>query len=134
MGSEDAVMRCIQNWQRMAGVLTLEPKFAPSDLGLLCARGLIRLGNELKGMVFLGGIAPDDWPPNSFEIAAIATHFGLAPECLQKNLAAVHHKDKTGRDQTLGYIQRLADIVSHLLEDRSVLYTRLQAIASLTSL
>jgi excisionase family DNA binding protein len=134
MESGEAVARCIQHWQQMAGALTLEPKFAPSDLGLLCARGLIRMGNELKGMVFLGGIAPDDWPPDDNEIVAIAEHFGLEPMQVQSKIGAVHRLDSRDRDRALGFVQRIADICSHVLEDRSVLYSRLQAIAMLTTL
>lgn len=134
MGSGEAVARCIQNWQRMAGALTFEPKFAPSDLGLLCARGLIRLGNELTGMVFLGGIAPENWPPDATETATIAAHFGVAPECIQANLEAVYRLDRPARDRALGFVQRFADSISYMLEDRNTLVTRLQTIASLTLL
>lgn len=134
MSSEGALARCIESWQRMAGELTLEPRFVPSDLGLLCARGLIRSGNELKGMVLLGGIAPEAWPPNAEEIAAIAEHFGVEPACVAASIEAVHRLDKAGRERALSLVQRIADIFAHILEDRNTLTGRLQAIASLTSL
>jgi len=134
MTSGDSVARCIQNWQRLAGTVTLEPKFTPSDLGLLCARGLIRSGNELKGMVFLGGIAPDVWPPSTEDIAAIVDQFAVSQAEVEANIDCVHRLDRAGRDRALGFIQRIADIFSHVLEERKDLYARLQAIASLTSL
>jgi hypothetical protein len=134
IGNTEAAARCIQGWQRMAGGLTLEPKFAPSDLGLLCARGLIRSGNELMGMVFLGGIAPEEWPPSPEQIDAIAAHYGLDPECVRNSVHLVHRLDKPDRDRALGFVQRMADICSHMLEDWSGLHRRLQAIASLTVL
>ena len=134
IGNAEAAARCIQSWQRMAGGLTLEPKFLPNELGLLCARGLIRSGNELKGMVFLGGIAPDDWPPSPEGIDAIAAHHGLDPECVRNSILAVHRLDRPDRERALGFAQRLADICSHMMEDWSSLYRRLQAIASLTAL
>jgi hypothetical protein len=90
----EAAARCIQGWQRLDGALTLEPKFAPSDLGLLCARGLIRSGNELKGMVFLGGIAPEEWPPSVEQMDAIAAHHGLDPQCVRDSILAVHRLDR----------------------------------------
>jgi excisionase family DNA binding protein len=130
----EATARCIRDWQRLAGSLTLEPRFLPNELGLLCARGLIRSGNELKGMVFLGGIAPDEWPPSPEGINAIAAHHGLDPECVRASILAVHRLDRPAREQVLGYAQRLADICSHMLEDWSGLHRRLQAIASLTAL
>ncbi len=55
---EEALAGCVAHWQQMAGAVALEPRFVPSELGLLCARGLIRVGNELKGMVFFGGSRP----------------------------------------------------------------------------
>jgi excisionase family DNA binding protein len=134
IGNAEAAARCIQGWQRLAGELTLEPRFAPSDLGLLCARGLIRSGNELKGMVFLGGIAPQEWPPSPEQIDAIAAHYGLDPECIRTHVQEVHRLDKPDRDRALAFVQRMADICSHMLEDWSGLYRRLEAIASLTAL
>jgi len=47
---------------------------------------------------------------------------------------AVHRLDSRDRDRALGFVQRIADIFSHVLEDRNVLYSRLQAIATLTTL
>jgi len=132
--NDEAVTRCIQNWQRLAGAVPLEPRFVPSNLGLLCARGLIRAGNELKGMVFMGGIAPETWPPASEEVRAIADHFGLEPDLIEAHLNEVHRLDKPARDRALSFVQRIADVVSHIVEDRNALYSRLQAIASLTSL
>jgi excisionase family DNA binding protein len=134
IGNAEAAARCIQGWQRLADGLTLEPRFLPNELGLLCARGLIRSGNELKGMVFMGGIAPDEWPPSPQGIDAIAAHHGLDSACIRENILAVHRLDRADRDRALGYAQRLADICSHILEDWSSLHRRLQAIASLTAL
>jgi excisionase family DNA binding protein len=134
IGNADAAARCIQGWQRMAGELTMEPKFAPSDLGLLCTRGLIRSGNELKGMVFLGGIAPDEWPPAPEQIDAIAAHYGLDSQCVRSSIQSVHRLDRPDRERALAFVQRMADICSHLLEEWSSLHRRLQAIASLTAL
>jgi excisionase family DNA binding protein len=134
IGDAEAAARCIQGWQRMAGGLTMAPRFAPSDIGLLCAHGLVRSGNELRGMVFVGGIAPDEWPPSPEQIDAIAAHYGLDPESIRANVHAVHRLDTPDRDRALAFVQRMADICSHMLEDWSGLHRRLQAIASLTEL
>jgi excisionase family DNA binding protein len=131
---EAALAGCVAHWQQMAGAIPLEPRFAPSELGLLCARGLIRVGNELRGMVFFGGIAPDEWPPTEAQTAAIAAHFGLAPALVAAHAQGVYRMDRAARDRVLSYAQRIADIFSQMLEDRNVLYGRLQAIASLTAL
>ena len=60
--------------------LALEPKFSLSEMGLLCARGLIRVGSELKGMVVIGGIAPDNWPPAAEQADAERRRTGAVDE------------------------------------------------------
>ena len=134
MKTDDAVTRCIEDWQRMAAALSLEPRFAPGSLGLLCAHGLIRLGRELGGMVFLGGVAPEGWPPDQQETNAIAEHFGVAPERITGRVNDVHRLDSAGQERALGFVQRFADMISQILDDRNRLRARLQAIASLTAL
>jgi excisionase family DNA binding protein len=133
MSDADAVERCILHWHQMAGIVPLEPKFSPSDFGLLCARGLIRSGNQLKGMVFFGGIAPEVWPPDEQGVLVIAEHFGLARGCVAANIEGVYRLDRAARERALQFVQRIADIFAHILEDRNMLYGRLQAIASLTA-
>jgi hypothetical protein len=130
----EAVAQCIRTWQHLAVNPSIEPRFFPNEMGLLCARGLIRVGSELKGMVVIGGIAPEMWPPNADQLACLAEAFGLSPAYVQANADAVYRLDKAAQDRALRSVQRIADIFSHIAEDRSVLCGRLQAIASLTSL
>lgn len=116
----DAVARCIQDWQRVAGAIPLEPRFSPNDLGLLCARGLIRAGNELKGMVFFGGIAPDKWPPDAQVITQMAGNFGVAAETVAEHIDAAFRLDRGQRERALTFVQRIADIFSQVLMDRGI--------------
>ncbi len=134
MEDQEAVAHCVADWGRMAGMVTLEPRFAPNELGVLCARAMIRHGRELKGMVFAGGIAPEVWPPTPNEQAAIAARMGLSPAHLAAHIEAVHRPEPAARTRALEFVPRIADIISHLIEDRNALTTRLHAIASLTSL
>lgn len=115
---EASVGRCVRDWQRIAGHSGLEPKFLPNDLGLLCTRGLIRLGNELKGMVFIGGVMPDDWPPSEDEITLMAVRFGVPREQIVAHIQEGFSVDKTAREHILGFVQRMADVFSHMIEDR----------------
>jgi excisionase family DNA binding protein len=119
LADEEAVTHCIHEWQRLAGAVTLEPKFSPNDLGLLCARGLIRSGNLLKGMLFAGGIAPDQWPPTRDVVKTMAAQFKLAPQTLAPHIDEVYRLDRRQRERVLSFIQRIADVFSLLLEDRS---------------
>jgi len=132
--SPDAISHCVRTWQQLALLPSLEPRFGPSEMGLLCARGLIRVGSELKGMVVMGGIAPDLWPPPSAQINSLAASFGLSPAYVTANVNGVYRLDKTAQEKALRCVQRIADIFSHIAEDRNALSGRLQAIAALTIL
>lgn len=130
----EGVAHCIHTWQQLAGAPTLQPKFSASELGLLCARGLIRAGNELKGMVFIGGIAPSPWPPTLPEVNALAASLDVDPGFIEANVNEVYHLDRAAQERALEFVQRIADVYSHILEDRQALTGRLHAIASLTVL
>jgi excisionase family DNA binding protein len=125
---------CVRSWGQLASDLSLEPKFATSALGLLCARGVIRRGAELQGLVVAGCIAPEDWPPSSEQIAAAAQELGADPAALRANCGAVYRLDSAERARVLRFLQRIADVFAHMAEDRSLIYDRLQTIAKLTSL
>jgi excisionase family DNA binding protein len=129
-----SIKQCIRSWQELATNLGIAPRFVPSEMGLLCARGLIRVESELKGMLVIGGIAPDIWPPSAEQLACLAETFGLSPADVRANAGAVYRLDRTAQEKALRSVQRIADILSHIAGDRNALYGRLQAIASLTSL
>ncbi len=80
--SPKAHQRCLEHWVAMAGDPRLQPSFQRSHLGLLCARGLIRVGVEIKGMLIVGGIAPESWPPPQEELAEIADFLQVDPVLL----------------------------------------------------
>lgn len=128
----DAVRTCIQSWQTLGSAIELEPRLLPSSLGLLCARGLVRIGTELKGMVVIGGIAPDDWPPPPEEVRSIAERHGVAPELVAAHLHEVYHLDAAQRAQVLVLVQRIANVIAHIANERVVLMSKLAAIARLT--
>ncbi|MCB0104930.1 MAG: helix-turn-helix domain-containing protein [Caldilineaceae bacterium] len=120
-----AVAHCIQEWQHFAGRVTLAPKFMPNQMGLLCARGLIRTGNALKGMVFFGGIAPAQWPPDNAEVAEIAAHFQLPVHVLAPHMDEVYRLNQQQQTFVLSFVQRIADIFSLLLQDHGALYDQI---------
>ncbi len=130
----NALQKCIEGWQGLAATVELEPKFTRSHLGLLCARAFVRVGSELKGMVIVGGIAPDRWPPSQEEIEAIAATFEVSPEVLIPHLEEVYHLEQDRRAWVLSLLQRIADIISHIATERSVLVGKLKTIAQLTNL
>lgn len=130
----DAIQRCIQSWHDLAAVIDLNPKFSISHLGLLCARSMIRVGVELKGMVIAGCIAPDEWPPTNEEVAATAAEFSVSLAIMTEHLQDVYTLDKAQEAQVLAILPRIANIVAHIIAERKSLIGRLQTIAQLTQL
>ena len=127
----NALQKCIQGWQALGAAIDLEPKFSPGHLGLLCARGMIRVGTELKGMVIAGGIAPDDWPPNTAEVKAIAAEFGVNSDLLTSHLNEVFELDEVERARILSFTQRIANVMAHIANERNTLMSKLESIAKL---
>jgi excisionase family DNA binding protein len=130
----DGADQCVRGWQQLAANPAIQPVFVPNEMGMLCARGLIRVGSELKGMVVIGGIAPEVWPPHSSQIALLAETFDLNASDVQANTDAVYRLDGAGQARALRAVQRIADIFSHIAGDRNSLWDRMQAIASLASI
>jgi len=130
----NAVQKCIQSWQSLAVTLDLTPSFVPSHLGLLCGRGLIRVGTELKGMVIAGCVVPDQWPPTMAEIDEMAALFDVDVDLLTDSINDVHQLTADQRQQTLDFLPRIANIVAHIINERKELLSRLEAIADLTKL
>ncbi len=118
---------CVDHWAKMAARPVLAPTFVRSNLGLLCTRACIRLGRSLQGMVFIGGVAPDNWPPTGAEIEQLADSLSVQPDLLAPHLTDVHFLDAQQRRQTLAQVQRIADIVSHIIDERTALYAQVAA-------
>jgi excisionase family DNA binding protein len=129
-----ALQKCIQSWREIGNAIELEPQFSRSHLGLLCARALIPVGSELKGMVVAGCVAPGVWPPNEAEVEQMATKFGVSSDQIQSQIDDVHYLDAEQRKRVLDTLQRIANIVAHIVNERKTLVGRLAAIADLTTL
>jgi excisionase family DNA binding protein len=121
----DALEQCLAHWREMAHTLDLQPKFTASHLGLLCARAMIRVGAELKGMVFVGGIAPEQWPPDPGKVQAIADAFGATPEILAPHLTDVFYLTEPEKARVLPFVQEMANIVAHIIAERNELMSKL---------
>jgi excisionase family DNA binding protein len=113
-----AAGQCVVTWRQLANEPALEPKWALNEMGLLCTRALIRVGSELQGMVMLGGLAPEGWPPPEEQVAALARQFGAETPVVAAQVNAIHRLDETGMTKALRSVQRIADVFAHLIEDR----------------
>jgi len=125
----NALEKCIEDWAHLGEIIDLEPRFIRSHLGLLGTRGLIRVGTELKGMVVVGGVAPDDWPPEPKNVAEIAAQFNVPPETFDPHLTEVFYLNESQKMLILTTVQRLANIMAHIIMERRDLVGKLNAIA-----
>ena len=121
-----ALDKCMEQWREMAYTIDLEPKFIRSHLQLLCARAFIRVGTELKGMVFVGGIAPEGWPKTAVGLPTLAADLQTTLEHLQAHIHEVYHLDEGQKAKILPFVQRIANIVSHILTERNTLIGQLE--------
>jgi excisionase family DNA binding protein len=110
----EALDRCLAEWRAMSSEYDLEPHLRPSHMGFLCTRAFVRRGNELTGMVIVGGIAPDEWPPSDPEIEAIAGELGVDPKRLTANIEAVYRLEPDKQAALIPGVLRLAKHLSRL--------------------
>ncbi len=125
----NALDKCLQHWRSLAHTIDLEPKFTASQMGLLCARAMVRVGSQLKGMVFVGGIAPETWPPSPERITIIEQEFGVSRQIFSPHLDEVFTLDETEQQHLLSFVQRIANIVAHIINERNSLTGQFQATA-----
>jgi len=132
VASEPKVLpKCIDTWAHYGAVPDLTPAFRSSQFGFLCARTFIRVGNELLGMVIVGGIAPDVWPPSAPAIEATASGFGVDAQLLADHINEVFDLDAVGKARILDLLPQFGVLLSRMAESSSSLVGRLDAIASL---
>ncbi len=111
--------RCLQWWAELARHPSLHPTFLPSHAGVLCTRGFFRHANQLVGMVILAGVAPANWPPSQAELERIADRLAMAPADLQPHLHEIFRIDAAQEQRLLAVVQRIADVVTHILDERA---------------
>ncbi len=128
----DAMDKFIESWCGLTTAVDLTATFRLSHLGLLCARSLIAIGTELKGMVIAGCAAPYDWPPSPEKINAIAGQFDMPPEQIRQHIQEVYYLDEIQKAQVLVTIPQIAALIAHIVDDRKQLIDRLEAIAGLS--
>jgi excisionase family DNA binding protein len=124
--------RCVELWGHLAQSPGMQPTFVESHTGLLCARALIRVGSELRAMLVVGGIAPQQWPPDEAHIQQIARSLDLSPDLVHRHIHEVFVIEPEAQARILTFVQRIADIIAHILNERSTLFTKLENIAELT--
>lgn len=123
--------RCAEGWRRLGDELELHPSFMRSHLGFLCARSFIRQGDRLVGMVIVGGVAPQQWPPSEDELAAIAAEAGVRPDHLLPHIDEVYEVDEGRQDWIVRNLPRLSSLLSQLATGQARVVAKLERIAAL---
>ena len=132
LGSSEGTAHLAQGWAGMGVGAYLEPRYETGPLGLLYTRGLIRAGTDLTGMVIVGGIAPENWPPVAAEIERLACVLGVVPESVAQRVSEVYRRNAIDLRKVLAFVQPIADVVAHMVDERMNMVARLEAIAQLT--
>lgn len=123
--------RCSEGWRRLGEEIDLEPHFLPSHLGFLCARSFIRIGPNLAGMVIVGGVAAEQWPPQGDELASVAAETGTPIETIREHINEVYWIDGPHQDWIIRNLSRVSDLISHLADGHGRLVQKLESIAAL---
>lgn len=123
--------RCSAGWRRLGEEIDLEPHFLPSHLGFLCARSFIRIGSSLAGMVIVGGVAPEQWPPTDAEINAVAAETGTPVATILDHINEVYWIDKSHQDWIVRNLSGVSDLISLLADGHGRLVQKLDTIAAL---
>jgi hypothetical protein len=82
-------------------------------------------------MVIVGGIAPSDWPPAPDKVVAMAAELDVPCQTLSDHLNEVFYLDEVERTRVLSFVQRIANIAAHIVNERNTFMGKLEAIAQL---
>lgn len=129
--TEDGHAICHAKWRELGQMPALEPRFIPSLGGLLCARAFVRLGTVLKAMVIVFGVAPPGWSPDYEEIRELSKTLDVNEERLQAAFDSAVVLTLEEQKQVLVAIQRIADILAQVGNERELLLGRLSKIREL---
>ena len=125
--------RCAEGWRRLGEEIDLEPHFLPSHLGFLCARSFIRQGSRLVGMVIVGGVATESWPPSDAEIDSVAVETGVPVATIRDHINEVYWIDSAHQDWIVRNLSRVSDLISLMADDRGRMMAKLEGIAALAA-
>ncbi len=132
--AKDGHALCQEKWRQLGQVPALEPRFVPAMGGLLCARALVRMGSQLKAMVIVFGVAPPSWTPEDELLEDLAEELALDPVRLKQALSAAVYLTHNEQQKVLVTLQRVADLLAHLSNERLALLNRLAEIQRLSKI
>lgn len=127
----EAPDRCSAGWRKLGEQIDLEPRFVESHLGFLCARSFIRTGSTLAGMLIVGGVATQQWPPPTAELQQIADETATPLATIADHALEVYWIDRPHQDWIVRNLSQVSDLISRLADDHAHLVTKLDSIAAI---
>ena len=121
-------------WQRLGRDPSLGARLETDPVGLNWGRGLIRVGRDLRGIVAVGGLAPEGWPPSGAALDRLAVSTGLDRSVLEGHLDQVHRLEPAGCRRLMPYVGRISDIMTHIYLERVDILDRFATIQGLVDL
>lgn len=113
------VERCVRDWARYSTDPDFDVRFEPSEVfGFLCARGFVRLEHELVGMLLVGGVRPETWPPPADRIDAMAAELFVPAGVLRERIMEVHELGVDDQRRVLALLPKMCALLSRLAADR----------------
>jgi len=94
----------------------------------------VRIDARLVGMVIVGGVRPEGWPPAQSQIETIAADLGVEPATVTEHADGVYDLDAADRHRVLVSLPKIADLVTALAAQRSELLDRFSQIAALAGM
>ncbi len=113
-----AAEACLQGWRQLAEQPHVAARFVPTHLGFLCARTFVWVDRRPVGMLVVGGVTPDRWPPDPASLEQIADEVGVAVSTLHDAVAQTYDVDPDRRRWILRELPQFGDLVSRLATAR----------------
>jgi excisionase family DNA binding protein len=110
---------CVNGWRQLAAEPNIAPRFVPSHFGFLCARTFVWVDLRPVGMVVVGGVTPESWPPSGAQLAGIAAEAGLAPDALAESVRETWDVPVEQQERILQQLPKFGDLISQLASARS---------------
>jgi excisionase family DNA binding protein len=124
---------CLAGWKELADDPHIAPRWLHSHLDFLCARTFVWVDRHPVGMILVGGVTPESWPPPPDRMVQIAAEVGLPVEALNATVHQTWDLTAEQRRWILHVLPQVGELISQLASARSQLLAKLDAIAALAA-
>lgn len=115
----ESAASCVEGWRQLAEEPNVAPRFVPSHFGFLCARTFVWVDLRPVGMIVVGGVTPDVWPPSRQRIVEIAAEVGLDPDVVGAAVSDTWDVHTERQAEILRLLPKFGDLISQIASARS---------------